>query len=368
MEGKGISRLSLIKKVQKIDIPRTPIVRQNITFELFPSEIDFPHVKTDETSKRFKVSDQYSLKSLVISIIEDYYGGSYREDWHDKFFLGDPLATISPYKIVFLPMNTSRSGEIEKKNWYPVMCAVHMNNYLAAVGIIPELFPECALIVRKKLTSFVYFTADFESILKWTSTLPPSLPSDLGCLNANIPYNICRSMLIGIGSGGAVYELPGNKVIKIIDFCYGGQFLLTMEPDARDVETLALREALILYRIKDKQVPNVPHILDYGYMNGIYLYIIMTKLPARDESKKDFDQCTQVISDIATMADIIHRDIHPGNVILSRDNKCYLLDFGLAQVRSAFMPSTTKESEYAVKRLYEFEEAERMRNQPEVVD
>ena len=346
---KFISPRELIEKVRSQKLPPLrSFTRANIQFNIIGgNESDF--TSSGESAPQKYLAPDNSLLSCIESIIRAYD----IEEVRDENYLGERMTTLAKMAVFGMSLVDPDRG-VQKQDLFPLMCSTYTNNYCGAIGIIPAMFPHCVLLVRGKSDSkqFTYFALRFERIFQWLSENKSNMSGC--CLNADFGYGkLCFNMSLGNGQGGAVYALDANKVVKIIDFYYGGANILDAE-DESDMEKLAFREALIMYRLKDLGVRNVPVILDYGYVNGIYFYIIMTKLPERKSGNKNYEQCQAVFNDLSSVAGVVHGDLHSENVILTSE-KCYLLDFGRAQVKSAFSSSAPDESTFGVNALREYD-------------
>lgn len=89
--------------------------------------------------------------------------------------------------------------------------------------------------------------------------------------------------------------------------------------------------------------PNIVTIHDIGQANGAY-YIVMQEAPGESltsliqrEGRLPLDRTISILAQVASALDyahaqgLIHRDIKPGNVIVSPDDKAMLTDFGIAK-------------------------------------
>jgi serine/threonine protein kinase len=111
---------------------------------------------------------------------------------------------------------------------------------------------------------------------------------------------------------------------------------------ARDQEFIARfrREALAVAKLSH---PNILHVYDAGAVNGMY-YIVMDY--AEGGSLKDLilrgpmdtDRAISIVAQLADALDyahrqgLIHRDVKPSNILMTRDGRPVLTDFGIAKV------------------------------------
>lgn len=98
-----------------------------------------------------------------------------------------------------------------------------------------------------------------------------------------------------------------------------------------------LREAQILKRLKD--APYIARYRDFFEDNNTY-YIVQNRISGlplskhRIKKKTFLEACSSVLDALEFIHEkgVIHRDISPGNLILSEDGNIYLIDFGAATV------------------------------------
>ncbi|WP_158586770.1 serine/threonine-protein kinase [Aurantiacibacter zhengii] len=154
---------------------------------------------------------------------------------------------------------------------------------------------------------------------------PPELPG----------YDIIR--LLGRGGMGAVWLAQRNSrdfqhrvAIKVIK---PGVFLDTMVERFR-------RERQILARLNH---PNIAHLHDGGETDAGQPYIVMEYVDGstlRDwlaEQSPDADQRLDLFVQIAEAVEfahqnlVIHRDLTPGNVLVTHEGQAKLIDFGIAR-------------------------------------
>lgn len=147
------------------------------------------------------------------------------------------------------------------------------------------------------------------------------------------PYRLRR--LLGKGGMGEVYEAEDTVKDRIV--------ALKLLPESASNDPVfrkrLRREAHSAGRLQE---PHVVPIHDYGEVDGL-LYVDMRMIDGTDLRKvlKNYGPMTparavaivrQVASalDAAHESGIMHRDVKPENIILTRDDFAYLVDFGIA--------------------------------------
>jgi serine/threonine protein kinase len=141
--------------------------------------------------------------------------------------------------------------------------------------------------------------------------------------------------LLGVGGMGKVYEATDSAGTKVA-------LKLVKEDYARD-ETFRRRfnrEARIAQTVAH---PNVVPVLATGEENGLpYMaqrYVEGQPLDQKlkQEGRLDVPTAVRICSDVAAglealwEAGMVHRDVKPANILLDRDGKAYVTDFGLAK-------------------------------------
>lgn len=147
------------------------------------------------------------------------------------------------------------------------------------------------------------------------------------------PYRLRR--LLGKGGMGEVYEAEDTVKDRIV--------ALKLLPEAASNDPVfrkrLQREAHSAGRLQE---PHVVPIHDYGEIDGL-LYVDMRMIDGTDLRKvlKNYGPMTParavaIIKQVASALDaahesgIMHRDVKPENIILTRDDFAYLVDFGIA--------------------------------------
>ena len=147
------------------------------------------------------------------------------------------------------------------------------------------------------------------------------------------PYRLRR--LLGKGGMGEVYEAEDTVKDRIV--------ALKLLPESASNDPVfrkrLQREAHSAGRLQE---PHVVPIHDYGEVDGL-LYVDMRMIDGTDLRKvlKNYGPMTParavaVVKQVASALDaahesgVMHRDVKPENIILTRDDFAYLVDFGIA--------------------------------------
>jgi hypothetical protein len=177
-----------------------------------------------------------------------------------------------------------------------------------------------------------------------TVNLP--LPEDLAKLLPEGTYTV--QSFLGQGGMGAVYRgtqvrLQRQVAIKIM-----------CRDQGRDhgFEERFRREALALAQLNH---PNIVNVIDYGEAGPDYLYIVMEFVDGTDlvgvirSGQMTQETALKLLPQICDALQfahdngIVHRDIKPANILLTRDGRIKMADFGLAKrfdVNSTFQTQT----------------------------
>src|SRR5450432_4399769 len=151
------------------------------------------------------------------------------------------------------------------------------------------------------------------------------------------PYEIVSAL--GAGGMGEVYRARDSRLgrdvaLKILPAEIGNDASRRQrfELEARAVAALSH--------------PNIVAVHDVGTKNGVF-YIISELVDgesvrsAKYGLRKTLDIAVQIASGMAAAhaAGIIHRDLKPDNILLTRDGRVKILDFGLAKLTPAPAPT-----------------------------
>src|SRR5216684_3472798 len=132
------------------------------------------------------------------------------------------------------------------------------------------------------------------------------------------PYEVLA--LIGAGGMGEVYRardprLGRDVAIKVS----AAQFTERFEREARAIAAL--------------NHPNICQIYDVGPNYLVIEYVEGTPIAPVDGARKLLDLAVQVADGMAAAhaAAIVHRDLKPDNILVTRERRVKILDFGLAK-------------------------------------
>jgi serine/threonine kinase PknH len=151
------------------------------------------------------------------------------------------------------------------------------------------------------------------------------------------PYYLKR--LIGAGGFGEVYEAEDTVKDRIV--------ALKLLPEAMSKDDVfrkrMKREAHAAGRLQE---PHVVPIHDYGEIDGL-LYVDMRLIDGADlhsvladQGPLDPARAVAIVRQVAAALDaaheigVMHRDVKPENILITRDDFAYLVDFGLATAAS----------------------------------
>jgi serine/threonine-protein kinase len=148
--------------------------------------------------------------------------------------------------------------------------------------------------------------------------------------------NVVVKGILGRGGMGAVYlgyhpGLDMNVAVKLLPDLFVGR---------KELVERFLREARLSGKL---QHPNIVRTLDVGYQNGVY-YLVMEYVEGVDaqrllthEGRFTPMRAINIAGFVARALGeahgqgVIHRDIKPANIMIGRDGKVKVTDFGLAR-------------------------------------
>ncbi len=150
---------------------------------------------------------------------------------------------------------------------------------------------------------------------------------------------------LGKGGMGFVYKALDKKLKREVAF----KIL-----DGSSDEEAIQRFYLEAQAMKELDHQNIVHVFDFGKQDN-QLFIAMTYVQGyslsdvlQKKSKLPFDAIEVIIRQIARgllyahSKGIVHRDVKPSNIMLTRDNRVYVMDFGISYIQEMEKDRLTK--------------------------
>lgn len=226
--------------------------------------------------------------------------------------------------------------DIKKKTYYPVVILKKIDKLNKEKAIYMSIF---CIKCGKENRDTSKFCNNCANPLQIST---PSGPLHSGTIMEN-RYKIIN--LIKAGGMGAVYKALD---IKFDNICAIKELLppygATPQQEAQSAEWFK-REAKLLNTLHHT---NLPKVSDYFVNYGRY-YLVMTFVEGEDletilardgkpelPSKKVVEWATEVLQVLEYIHNqkppIVYRDIKPGNIMIHKDGKAMLIDFGIARI------------------------------------
>lgn len=161
------------------------------------------------------------------------------------------------------------------------------------------------------------------------------------------PFNENYDLLGTLGKGGmgSVYKALDKKLKREVAFK-----VLNSTSDTEAIKRFYLEAQAM----KEMDHQNVVHVFDFGeyrnqlfismtYVKGISLSDVLEK-----KSKLSFDAIEVIIKQIARgllyahTKNIVHRDVKPSNIMITHDNRVYIMDFGISYIQEMEKEHLTK--------------------------
>ena len=152
------------------------------------------------------------------------------------------------------------------------------------------------------------------------------------------PFNESYDLLGTLGKGGMGY------VYKALDKKLKREVAFKILDSTSDEEAIK-RFYLEAQAMKELDHQNIVHVFDFG-QQGKQLFIAMTYVQGislaeilQNKSKLSFEAIEVIIKQIARgllyahSKGIVHRDVKPSNIMLTRDNRVYIMDFGISYIQ-----------------------------------
>ena len=125
---------------------------------------------------------------------------------------------------------------------------------------------------------------------------------------------------LGVGGMGEVWKARDTRLNRIVAIKFAhAEFSERFEREAR--ATAALNH------------PNICHLYDVGSNYLVMEFVEGAPIQPPHDARRLLDFATQIASGLAAAhaAGIVHRDLKPDNILVTRDNRVKILDFGLAK-------------------------------------
>ena len=152
------------------------------------------------------------------------------------------------------------------------------------------------------------------------------------------PFNNNYELLGTLGKGGmgCVYKALDKKLKREVAFK-----ILDSTSDQEAIKRFYLEAQAM----KELDHQNVVHVFDFG-SQGNQLFISMTYVKGtalsdilQQKSQLSFEAIEIIIKQIARgllyahSKGIVHRDVKPSNIMITHDNRVYLMDFGISYIQ-----------------------------------
>ena len=152
------------------------------------------------------------------------------------------------------------------------------------------------------------------------------------------PFNENYDLIGTLGKGGMgnVYKAIDKRLGRVVAF----KIL-----DASSDEEAIKRFYMEAQAMKELDHQNIVHVFDFGQQNN-QLFIAMTYVEGtnladilHNKEQLSFEAIEVIIRQIARgllsahSKGIVHRDVKPSNIMLTRDNRVFIMDFGISYIQ-----------------------------------
>lgn len=161
------------------------------------------------------------------------------------------------------------------------------------------------------------------------------------------PFNENYDLIDTLGKGGMGY------VYKALDKKLKREVAFKILDSSSDEEAIQ-RFYLEAQAMKELDHQNIVHVFDFGKQNN-QLFIAMTYVKGialsdilQKQSQLPFESIDVIIRQIARgllyahSKGIVHRDVKPSNIMVTHDNRVYLMDFGISYIQEMEKARLTK--------------------------
>jgi eukaryotic-like serine/threonine-protein kinase len=140
---------------------------------------------------------------------------------------------------------------------------------------------------------------------------------------------------LGTGGMGVVYEAEDTRLPRKVALKFLPEELAD-DPDAarrfrREAETIALLSHPLICTIYDIGEHEGRAFIAMECVDGVNLKTYMARHTLGDEEVIDIARQITTALEAAHAKGVVHRDIKPGNIVVSEDGRVKVLDFGLAR-------------------------------------
>src|ERR1700733_13870769 len=136
------------------------------------------------------------------------------------------------------------------------------------------------------------------------------------------PYEILTPL--GAGGMGEVYKARDTRLDRIV----------AIKISKKNFSERFDREARVIAALNH---PNICQLYDVGPNYLVMEYVEGAPVAPVDSNRKLLDIAVQIADGLAAAhtAGIVHRDLKPDNILIARDRRIRILDFGLARITAA---------------------------------